>query len=257
MDARDFDLGLRVPTMSVGPDTMRMTATVAALAVVTLGGAQSARVQELVFPIAEGEMRYALSVPDGDAPGTPRPLVLALHPGGGRAPYYGGAFMRQVVGPALRDWGAIIVAPDAPTRSWTSATAERAVVALLHAVMEDYAVDRDRILVTGFSLGGRGTWFMATRHADLFTGAIPIAGSPGNDALDGLGLMPVHIIHSRDDEVMPFAPTLAAAQTLEDRRHPVRLTTLDGIGHFAMGSYIEPLRLAGDWMRDRWDDAGR
>ncbi len=243
--------------MGVGSDTMRMIATVAALTAVTLGGAQSARVQELVFPIPEGEMRYALSVPDGYEPGNPRPLVLALHPGGGRAPYYGGAFMRQVVGPALRDWEAIIVAPDAPTRRWTSATAERAVIALLHAVMEDYAVDRDRILVTGFSLGGRGTWFMATRHADLFTGAIPIAGSPDDDALDGLGSMPVHIIHSQDDEVMPFAPTLAAAQTLEDRRHPVRLTALDGVGHFAMGSYIEPLRLAGDWMRARWDAAGR
>ncbi len=118
-------------------------------------------------------------------------------------------------------------------------------VALLHAVMEDYAVDGDRILVTGFSLGGRGTWFMATRHAD------------GNDAFDSLGSMPMHIIHSHDDEVMPFAPARPTAQTLQDRHHPVQLTALEGIGHFAMGSYIEPLRLAGDWMRDRWDDAGR
>ena len=232
---------------------MRMIATGAALAaVVTLAGAQGARVQQLVFPISEGEMRYALAVPDGGEPGTPRPLVLALHPGGGRAPYYGGAFMRQVVGPALGHWGAIIVAPDAPTRTWTSGTSERAVIALVRAIMADYSIDPSRILVTGFSLGGRGTWFMATRHADLFTGAIPIAGSPGEDSLDGLGSMPVHIIHSQDDEVMPFAPTLAVAQALQDRRHPFRLTELQDVGHFSMGSYIEPLKLAGDWMRDQW-----
>ena len=231
---------------------------VAALALTTAvqpGGAQSARVQQLVFPIPElGEMPYALSVPASYEASNPRPLVLALHPGGARTPYYGGAFMRQVVQPALGRWEAIIVAPDCPTRAWTSATAERAVLALLDAILEDYAIDRDRILVTGFSLGGRGTWFMATRHPDVFSGAIPIAGSPGDDSLDALGSMPVHIIHSRDDDVVPIGPAREAAKTLEERRHPVRFTELRGIGHFAMGGYINALSQAGAWMMERWEE---
>ena len=165
--------------------------------------------------------------------------------------------MRQVVHPALGSWEAIIVAPDCPTRAWTSEIAERAVRALLDAVLEDYAIDRDRVLVTGFSLGGRGTWFMATRHPDLFSGAIPIAGSPGDDRLDVLGSMPVHIIHGRDDDVVPIAPARAAAKTLEERRHPVKFTELEGIGHFAMGGYIDALTQAGEWMKARWEEVER
>ena len=90
-------------------------------------------------------------------------------------------------------------------------------LALIEQVASRYVVDRDRILVTGFSLGGGGTWFFATRHADLFAGAIPMAGPIREISMDGLGSMPVHIVHSRDDEVVPFEPAAEAAAQLEAR----------------------------------------
>ena len=132
------------------------------------------RVTETVFKLSGGEeMLYGISLPAGydSESSDPRPLILALHPGG-RAPYYGSNFMRQIVEPALRGWGAVIVAPDVPAPSWANEDSEQAVLALLDDVLENHTIDRARILVTGFSMGGRGTWYMATRHADLFTGAI-------------------------------------------------------------------------------------
>ena len=205
-------------------------------------------------------MTYGISVPDdaheaGENSGgsDPVPLVLALHPGGPRTAYYGSSFMRGIVEPALRDWNAIIIAPDAPTRSWATDESERAVLALIEQVASRYVVDRDRILVTGFSLGGGGTWFFATRHADLFAGAIPMAGPIREISMDGLGSMPVHIVHSRDDEVVPFEPAAEAAAQLEARGHSVKLTELSGVGHFSMGAYIGALRQAGDWMREQWN----
>ena len=219
--------------------------------------AQSARprVEHRAFPISDlVEMTYAISIPS-DYNGTePRPLVLALHPGGARSAYYGSMNMRQIFEPALRDLGAIFIAPDAPTRRWTTDTADEAVMNLLEVVLGEYAIDRNRILITGFSLGGRGTWFMATRHPDFFTGAIPIAGSPPDDKLDALGDMPIHIIHSREDEVVPFGPAEATAQALKARQHSVRFTALDGIGHFAMGGYVDALRDAGIWMMEQWKE---
>ncbi len=86
------------------------------------------RVTETVFELASGEeMTYAISLPagyDGNSD-DPRPLILALHPGG-RARYYGSDFMRRIVDPALRGWGAVIVAPDVPTRSWATEGSEQA-----------------------------------------------------------------------------------------------------------------------------------
>ena len=214
-----------------------------------------------VFSLPEGgEMTYGISVPDDardareDSRGSdPVPLILALHPGGARTAYYGSSFMRGIVEPALRDWNAIIIAPDAPTRSWATDVSERAVLALVEQVAARYAVDRDRVLVTGFSLGGAGTWFFATRHADLFTGAIPMAGAIREVSVEGLGSMPVHIVHSRDDEVVPYAPAAEAAAHLEARGHPVKLTELSGVGHYSMGAYVGALRQAGDWMQEQWE----
>ena len=212
------------------------------------------RVTETVFKLAGGEeMLYAISLPagyDGDS-NDRRPLILALHPGG-RASYYGSNFMRQIVEPALRGWGAVIVAPDVPTRSWANEDSEQAVLAFLNDVLENHAVDRARILVTGFSMGGRGTWYMATRHADLFTGAIPIAASRGDDSLDGLGAMPVYLIHSPDDEVVPYGPAEETALLLAERGHPVQMTRLTGASHNMMGDYVAPLRAAGEWMKEQW-----
>ena len=231
----------------------RAVVTVVALALLaSAAGAQT--VEQHVYPVPDpGGMRYAISIPDGN-PSEPVPLILALHPGGGRTPYYGGLFMQQIVAPALRDWNAIIVAPDCPTRAWTSDVAEQAVVALLNDVMANHTIDRERILVTGFSLGGRGTWFMATHHPDLFTGAIVMAGSPRDDPLDALGQMPIAVIHSHDDEVVAFEPARQAVDALEARDHPVRFTELWGVGHYTMGSYIGPLRDAGNWIREQWEE---
>ena len=198
----------------------------------------------------QGRMGYTIAVPRDGASEGPRPLVLALHPGGGMR---GGPFMLQIVEPALRDWNAVMVAPDAPDRSWSSEMAEQGVLLLLDEVVTNHDIDPNRILVTGFSMGGFGTWFFATHHPHLFTGAIPMAAAPRDDPLDGLGAMPIYLIHSRDDTVIPIDPTRAAAEALVQRDHPVRFTELDGIGHFQMGGYIQALRNAGAWMQGQWE----
>lgn len=207
---------------------------------------------QLEFPTPDGTLLYGLSIPRGYVAGQPRPLVLALHPGGERMPYYGSAFMRQIVLPALNGLDAIVIAPDCPTRSWTDPAAERSVMALIQMVLDSYSIDRRRILVVGFSLGGRGTWFMASRHSDLFTAAIPMAASTGDDPPDRLGTIPTYIIHSRADQVVPFEPAEKNARELERLGRPVHFEALDNIGHFQMGGYVETLRRAGRWVAERW-----
>jgi predicted peptidase len=200
-----------------------------------------------------GKILYGISIPAGYTSSEPRPLILALHPGGQRTPYYGLSFMRGIVSPALKDLGAIIVAPDCPTRAWSDPAAERAVMALLETVMRDYAIDRRRILVTGFSLGGRGTWFMSARHSDFFTAAIPIAGSSGDEPLERLGRIPTYVIHSRNDQVVPFAPDQQTTLQLEKLGRVVRFEALEGLGHYEMGGYVDSLARAGRWVVERWN----
>lgn len=226
-----------------------------ALSLVLAAQSGAPAVLQRTFVVPDGgRMLYGLSVPPGYNAREPRPLVVALHPGGPRTPYYGLSFMRGIVSPALRDLGAIMIAPDCPStaRSWSDPEAERAVLALIESVRKEYAIDARRILVTGFSMGGRGTWFMASRHADLFTAAIPIAGASGEEPIDRLGRIPTYVIHSRADQVIPFEPDERTTRDLETLGRPVRFEALDGIGHYEMGGYVESLARAGRWVAERW-----
>jgi predicted peptidase len=213
------------------------------------------RIRNRTLEVAEvGAILYGMSVPADSAPVGPRPLIVALHPGGDRMPGYGTRFLQQVVLPALGGLNAIAVAPDCPrqARSWNDPIAERAVMALVVQIRRENQIDARRILVTGFSMGGRGTWFMASRHADVFTGAIAIAGAAGDLPQDSLATMPTYVIHSRDDQVMPFAPAERAARELEKRGRPIVFEALSGPGHYDMGGYVEPLQRAGRWISERW-----
>jgi dipeptidyl aminopeptidase/acylaminoacyl peptidase len=212
------------------------------------------RVTETAFELEDGvAMRYAISIPperdrSGEIPG---PLVLALHPGG-RSPYYGSWFMQTVVEPAFRSWGAVIVAPDVPDASWATERSERAVMALLEDVVARHSIDRSRILITGFSMGGRGTWYLATRHDDFFTAAIVMASGPGQGAVERLAQTPLYIIHSPDDEVVPYEPVEELALMLTERGYLVQMMRLPRATHGMMGDYVGPLRAAGEWVREQW-----
>lgn len=248
--------------MDRGPlKPMRGLGTALALVLSAIGaGALSAQTPprpqliETSLALSEGgEMRYAISVPAADAAPGPRPLVLALHPGG-RSVYYGSWFMQTIVEPALRGWGAVIVAPDVPDASWATVRSERAVAALMEHVLASHSIDRSRILVTGFSMGGRGTWYLAARHPDFFTAAIAIATGPGRESLESFAELPLYIIHSPDDEVVPYGPVEEMARTLAERGYPVQMMSLPGASHGMMGDYVGPLRAAGDWVQRHWTE---
>ena len=98
--------------------------------------------------------------------------MLALHFGG--SPIGAGRAVLDIfVGPALEELGAVIVAPDSLSGGWASSENERGVIELLDAVLDSYNIDETRVVVTGFSMGGAGTWDWAGRYPERFSAAIP------------------------------------------------------------------------------------
>jgi predicted peptidase len=216
----------------------------------------AASIKELTMPLPDGgDLLYALVLPDDYVEGEPRPLILALHPGGERMRYYGSFYARALVVPAAAELKAIIVAPDCPAQAkgWGDPSADRAVTTLLDKITAEHAIDRQRVLVTGFSMGGRGTWFMAAHHADRFTAAIPMAASVGDESVDTLATMPTYIIHSRADQVVPFEPAERNFRTLQGMGRPVKFEAVPDLPHFSMGGYVPSLRRAVHWVAERWN----
>ena len=193
-------------------------------------------------------VHYAISVPPGYH-GAPVPLVLALHFGGD--PRGAGRAMLQIlIQPALGELGALIIAPDSLGGGWSTPANQQGVDALLAAVEKSYAVDQKKVIVTGFSMGGQGTWYWADTYPDRFSAAIPISGRPTPSA--ATWRLPVFAVHSRDDQVMPIAPTEQRIAELKQRGINAQIVELNGIEHFETYKFVSGLRQALPWIQEIW-----
>ena len=207
----------------------------------------------LTLPRANGPaVEYAIVIPSTYTRATPIPLILALHfgVGGGSGTGAGESVIRALVGPGLTEIGAIIVAPDSVGGNWTSPENEEAVIALLDMVSANYAIDKTKVVVTGFSMGGAGSWHFAQKFPERFSAAIPVAGRPPASAAGWR--LPVLAIHSRDDQIAPIAPTEARMAELQKAGVNAKMITLTGITHYETSRFQGALRQAVPWLREVW-----
>jgi predicted peptidase len=204
-----------------------------------------------LLPLPDGRaLRYTLLIPERYSVDRPSPLVLALHYGGTVTPFFGRGVLELLVGPALAELGAVIAAPDALEPGWANEGNERAVLALLDHLTDALNVDRSRVVCTGYSMGGTGTWFLAGRHPERFGAAIPIAGRP---AVSGTWRVPVYVIHGRQDQVVPLAPAEQEVAALRAAGVDARLAVVEEATHYQTERFVAPLHDAIPWLRAVWD----
>ncbi len=209
--------------------------------------------QHLTLDVDGQELRYTLSTPARSTDGQRHPLVVALHYGGPVSPWYGHGVVDVLVEPGLRGVDPYIVAPDCPGDGWGDPRSEAAVLALLDHALATLPVDPERVVLTGFSLGGMGTWALASRHPERFSAAIPVAGHPAM-ATDAIRAVPLYVLHGRRDEVIPIAPTEAKVAELRAAGVELVYETVN-LTHYDTAAYARPLSKAVPWLRALWADA--
>lgn len=187
---------------------------------------------------------YLLYLPDGYDldPDRQWPLVLFLHGAGERGSDLLGVTTQGLPKSveAGGDYPFVIVAPQCPWHSsWTSELTTLSV--LLDEVSVEYRVDPDRTYVTGLSMGGRGTWAMATRYPDRFAAIAPICGGWLPEAVGRIRRLPVWAFHGEEDTVVPIAHTEELVAALESFGGDVRFTRYPDTDHDSWTrSYDDP-----------------
>ncbi len=200
----------------------------------------------------ERGQRYTLSIPEGHDGEKAYPLVIALHWAGVVTPFYSQPFIEGLVEPALRESGAFIAAPDCQHGEWTNPESESEVLALVDYLSNQFTIDPNRIALMGYSMGGAGTWYLAARNQDLFTAAIPVAGMPQVDSANIAWRIPLYIIHSQMDNVMPILPTEMVVRELQKRGTAVDFVRIQGLPHYETSGYIPYLRQSVSWLVENW-----
>ena len=131
------------------------------------------------------------------------------------------------------DLPAFVLVPQLSSnqRDWIAAM--DTVVELIRQIAEECAVDQTNISLTGFSMGGAGTWFIGAAQADLFARIAPLSGGikPTEKMLNALSTLPIRAFVGSDDTVISPQSTWDCAALLLERGADIQVTEYDGATH--------------------------
>ncbi len=197
-----------------------------------------------------GERKYSVYVPEGYDGTKVFPVVLFLHGAGERGD--DGIVPAQVgIGPAIfnRPGGvpAIVVFPQAQ-RTWAAGSPDStAALKALDDVMASYKTDPKRIVLTGLSMGGHGSWDLATAQPERFAAVVPICGPGSPEAALKLKGLPVWAFCGDADRDRTVLNLRTMVETLVREGATARLTEYRGVGHNSWDrAYNDPAVV--EWM---------
>jgi len=176
------------------------------------------------------KLDYLLFLPQGYGNTKQRwPLMLFLH-GSGES----GTDLAKVKahGPpkivdSKPDFPFILVSPQSPGRGWNPDTLN----ALLDQIIHKYRVDKDRVYLTGLSMGGYGTWALAGEHPEKFAAIVPICGGGNTADATKLAKLPIWVFHGGKDQTVPVERSKEMVEAIKSAGGDIKLTIYPDAGH--------------------------
>jgi predicted peptidase len=195
-------------------------------------------------------LKYRLMKPADFDPNESYPLVIFLHGAGERGDdnsiqlKHG---MSEFCKPAVRQkYPCYVLAPQCPkNQRWADVDWSQDQVALpenvspsmklvlevVDRMLEDAAVDKNRIYITGLSMGGYGTWDALYRRPKFFAAALPICGGADPQTAERIKDIPVWCFHGGDDKVVSVEFSRVMMAALKNAGGSPKYTEYEGVGH--------------------------
>jgi len=144
---------------------------------------------------------------------------------------------------------------------WTTPAMQVQALKALDQTMQEFEVDPQRVYLTGLSMGGFGTWAIASGHPGKFAALVPICGgirlhhvsdTPNYHDVDDsadpyaatakkIGNTPVWVFHGGDDDTVPVTESRQMVEALKAAGGNVRYTEYSGVKHNSWDkAYSEP-----------------
>jgi predicted peptidase len=188
------------------------------------------------------DLPYRLWHPDNLSERSNWPLIVALHGSDERGTDLA-AVARHGLARLLHEGlrlPAVACAPQCPPdRTWDP----EPVAALVRHLIATLPVDPARVVLTGHSMGGYGTWHTGVRYPNLFAGLLPICGGGLVWLADRIARtgVPVWAWHGLDDTLIRPYHSREMVDAVQAAGGRARLTELPGVGHNAWdAAYTDP-----------------
>ena len=116
---------------------------------------------------------------------------------------------------------------------------EQDVLDVIDLIKKNYNIDNDRIYITGWSMGGLGTWRLGQVYPDKFAAIATFCGWTGDEYLDNLINLPVLIVHGAKDTAVPIDMDKNAEDKLNKLGYNVTFDILPEAGHNVWDAWIK------------------
>jgi predicted esterase len=195
---------------------------------------------------------YSIYVPDKPQPPRGYGLTLLLHSLGANYNQFADSNNQTQIGE--RGPGSIVITPSGRgTDGWYYGVAAADTFEVWADVARHYELDPGYAAISGYSMGGYGTYKLATQYPDLFAAAQPVVGPPGsgvwvppNDPVPGgaasntnrmlasVRHLPFMMWVGALDELVPLAGTTVQAQTFDDLGYRYAFDVFPTADHLAL-----------------------
>lgn len=215
----------------------------------------------------EGKLTYAAHVPEGDGP---FPTVILLHGWGanahdllGFAPYLHGGNTLVLcpqgpvsipVGYGMRGYGWFPLVPGQPADPEAFRQGADALRAFVKQALDHYPIDRDRLVVMGFSQGGTMAYDLALRDPSHWSGLAALASWFPEPLAETLPKMPDHdglpvlVIHGTRDNRIAVDKARESREALRPYGVAMTYREIEGMGHEINQ---ESLRIIVKWLDEK------
>lgn len=188
---------------------------------------RSQRAESFSFSVP-ARFDYQLYLPEGYPTQDNWPLIIFLHGAGER----GDTLDRvNTHGPpkVARDKNLpfVVVSPQCKSNvRWDPVSLNR----LLTDVLKRYKVDKNRVYLTGLSMGGEGTWQWAAYAPYRFAAIAPICGKSDGGLAKRLS-MPIWVFHGAQDDVVHLKHSYQMVNSVKKEGGDIRITVYPDAAH--------------------------
>ena len=133
-----------------------------------------------------------------------------------------------------KDFDFIAISPQCPSGlTWAS---EDWFLKTFEDVKTRYHIDTNRVYLTGMSLGGEGTWYIAEKFPDIFAAVAPVCGRTSNiksiiKDVHKLSQLPIWIFHGEKDKIYLVSESDEIYKVLIKINKDVKYTRYPDLGH--------------------------
>jgi predicted peptidase len=223
-----------------GANTIRYVSLIAVLVMLTSSVTQAADVVKLPDNIKKklenmGD-QFVISTRGQQSGNKATPLIIFLH-GGVKAGNLGKAKSRgKLFDKYAGNHGMIAVMPYKGDGKWVPEDIEL----LIEHVKSMHKIDDDRLYLTGFSMGGIGTWHVIQSLPKTFAAAAPAAGAGWVDKARKVKHMPIWVFHGKKDTTVKYSNSVKMVEALKKAgAKNVKFTTYPDRAHNISEIYIK------------------